>query len=77
MSLGKGINIYPVIGGNQGHYPVIKGKGLNSTLPLLFEDFVLRDLINDLEYVIRLQKPLKFARETKKRMNVYGGCPLL
>ena len=59
---GKGINPYPVIGENQGHYPVIKGKGLNSTLPLLFEDFVLRGLINDLEYVIRLQKPIKFAR---------------
>ena len=47
---------------NQRHYPAIKGKGLNPTLPLLLEDFALRGLVNDLEYAIRLQKPIKFAR---------------
>ena len=62
MPLGKGINPYPAIGENQGHYPVIGGKGLNPALPLLLEDFALRGLINDLEYAMRLQKPIKFAR---------------
>jgi hypothetical protein len=77
MPLGKGINPYPAIGENQGHYHAIRGKGLNSTLPLLFEDFALRGLVNDPEYAMRLQKPIKFARQTKKRVNAYGDCHLL
>lgn len=62
MPLGKGINPYPAIGENQGHYPAIRGKGLNPTLPLLFKDFALRGLVNDLEYATRLHNPIKFVR---------------